>query len=60
MKIRITHRAPSGVLIDLEGREVKPDGKATLSLTDEQLGCLATFVAAHTLGTVVLETEEPK
>lgn len=51
MKAKITSRAPSGVLIDLEGPEVKPSGKVTLSLTDEQFARLASLFATHLAGT---------
>lgn len=58
MNVKITARQPEGVLVDLEGSEVKPGGKATLSLSREQFRALTNVLASHLWKTS--EPHEPK
>lgn len=54
MNVKITPRKPEGVLIDLEGPEVRSGGRAVLALSDAQFAAFVGFFSRH------LERKQPK
>ena len=59
MNVKITPRQPEGVLVDLEGSEVKPNGKTTLSLSAEQFAKFTSLCSTHLERTPKREAKAP-